>query len=168
MSRWEQVSNWWKAHVSGTDEEREYLDHLEAESHLIRALSGPTGMLVDIEISPHDLELTASFRGAPDDEPVKWTIDAVWWTLRLPGGFTHQESMEGPGEPEVDPEWTQWYIDVISAYLKGSWRHVPLRAGILGRRRVTGVRIDVGSTGGHMELAPGDAGAVITSYSGPP
>lgn len=167
MSQWEQVSNWWKAHVSGTDEEREYLDHFEAESQLIRELSGPTGMLVDIEISPHDLELTASFRGAPDDEPVQWTIDAVWWALRLPGGFTHQESMEGPGEPEVDPEWTQWYIDLVQAYFDGSWRYAPLRAGILGRRRVTGVRLSLADRDSYVELGPDGAGLLWTQSTGP-
>lgn len=167
MGRREQRASWWRTYVTGADDSIEYLRYLDVQAHLIRDLTRPTGLLLDIEISSQDSELKADFRRAPDDEPFEWTVAPGWWSIRIPGGFTRQESVDGPGETDLDPEWTQWYIDLVQAYFDGSWRYAPLRAGILGRRRVTGVRLSLADRDSYVELGPDGAGLLWTQSTGP-
>lgn len=169
MSRWEKLAVWWSKYVTGAEDASEYRDYLHAQARLVHDLAQQSGLLVDTAIAPEASTLTVSLRRTPDDEPFQLTVEPSWWLIRAPEGFEGRESVDGPGETDLDPDWTQWYIDLATAFLDGSWSYVQLRAGILGRRRVRGMRIFVSDPDAYVELASdADSHAfMVTTSTGP-
>lgn len=155
-----------------------HLHQLEAQ---IASEASARGLRAETAVDEVAAQLTARFRvndamaqrvrsvaGSRNQEAascyVELVIEPGWWTLHILDVFCFLESTDGPDEMELSPEMLVDFLDAIVAFLAGRWEPVPLRAGLLGQRRVIGIRVSV-DRDRFFEAFPSGITAVNIRYS---